>query len=372
MTSLNVASEFIVPLMPAMNIQQATQDYEAWLARYIRLIKGDIDAKHELMAKDPFSFFRATFYRWMQLFPILCPKLLAAPRVLAVGDLHVENYGTWRDAEGRLVWGINDFDETFPLPYTVDLVRLAASTALAIKLNHVQFAPAGACVAILQGYADTLKTGGEPFVLSEKHAWLRDAVTTRLRDPVMFWEKFAVLPSVKQVPPRVVALLKQAMPERSLDSRVVHRRAGLGSLGRERFTAIAEWQGGYIAREAKALLPSACVWAGGLRGSQIYYPQILQRSVRASDPFMVMRKGWILRRLAPYCSRIELQQLPRGQYADKLLRAMGHELANVHLGTPGAATLVRRDLSQRGPKWLHHAAQTMVDATLKDWKEWRK
>ena len=39
-----------------------------------------------------------------------------------VGDLHVENYGTWRDAEGRLVCGNNDFDETCPLPYTNDVV----------------------------------------------------------------------------------------------------------------------------------------------------------------------------------------------------------------------------------------------------------
>ena len=47
--------------------------------------------------------------------------------MLAVGDLHVENFGTWRDADGRLCWGINDFDEADRLPYTNDLVRLAAS-----------------------------------------------------------------------------------------------------------------------------------------------------------------------------------------------------------------------------------------------------
>ena len=35
-------------------------------------------------------------------------------------------YGTWRDTEGRLVWGINDFDEAYPSPYTNDLVRLAS------------------------------------------------------------------------------------------------------------------------------------------------------------------------------------------------------------------------------------------------------
>jgi hypothetical protein len=51
---------------------------------------------------------------------------------------------------------------------------------------------------------------------------------------------------------------------------------------------------------------------------------------------------------------------------------MGRELANVHLGTRGAAALVRNDLRQRGEKWLHHATAAMIEATLTDWKEWRK
>lgn len=358
--------------MDLMNIQEATRDYEAWLGRHIRVIKGDLEVKHQLMAQDPFSFFRATFYRWMQVFPVHCPKIWSAPQVLAMGDLHVENYGTWRDAEGRLVWGINDFDEVFSLPYTLDLVRLAASAALAIKLNHLKFASATACAAILQGYTEGLASGGEPYVLSEEHPWLREAVTTRLRDPVMFWNKFAALPSASQVPAEVLKLLKQAMPERNLKFRVVHRRAGLGSLGRERYTAIAKWDGGNIAREAKALLPSACVWANRSGEKQIYYGTMLRQIERAPDPFMAMRERWIIRRLAPYCSRIELQQLPRGPYAQKLSRAMGRELANVHLGTPRAIAAVRRDLRQRGAKWLHHASAAMVEAMLKDWKEWRK
>lgn len=354
-----------------MNIHEASGRYETWLAEHIRVIRSDLEVKHELMARDPFSFFRATFYRWMQLYPEVCPKAWSAPRVLAVGDLHVENYGTWRDTEGRLVWGINDFDEAFTLPYTIDLVRLAASAALAIKLNHLRFAPANACAALLEGYSEALATGGEPFVLSEKHAWLREAVTGRERDPVLFWQKFAALPSIK-APTSVTALLRGAMPERDLKFRIVHRRAGLGSLGRQRFTAIASWEGGNLAREAKALLPSACVWAGAGRDPRIYYAHMLRQIVRAPDPFMSMRSGWILRRLAPYCSRIELQQLPRGPYAEKLLRVMGKELANVHLGTRKAISAVRRDLRNRAPKWLHHAAAAMVEATLKDWSEWGK
>src|SRR5207248_373594 len=99
-----------------------------------------LEYKHERMADpdNPFPFFRGTYYRWVQHWPDVCPELADAPRVLAVGDLHVENYGTWRDADGRLAWGVNDFDEADELPYTNDLVRLAASARFAKKAGVLE------------------------------------------------------------------------------------------------------------------------------------------------------------------------------------------------------------------------------------------
>src|SRR6202040_1164104 len=96
-----------------------------------------LELKHKRMAEGPFPFLRATFYRWAQLWPELCPRLAATPRGLGVGDLHVENFGTWRDSEGRLIWGVNDFDEACSLPYANDLVRLAVSAQLAIAANEL-------------------------------------------------------------------------------------------------------------------------------------------------------------------------------------------------------------------------------------------
>ena len=106
-----------------MDIFQATSAYEAWTGKYTPLLSEDLELKHQRMAESLFAFLRATFYRWMQLWPQVCPELAKAPAVLAVGDLHVENFGTWRDAEGRLVWGVNDFDEVYPLAWPLDLVR---------------------------------------------------------------------------------------------------------------------------------------------------------------------------------------------------------------------------------------------------------
>jgi uncharacterized protein (DUF2252 family) len=357
----------------AHSIIRTTRDYEAGLTSQVRIVRADLQAKHKFMAEDGFSFLRATFYRWAQLFPALCPKLARAPKVLGVGDLHVENYGTWRDAEGRLVWGINDFDEACPLPYTNDLVRLATSAWLAIEAADLALGRGAACRAILEGYVAGLEDGGRAVVLSEHNRWLRDAVTSRLRDPTKFWQKLAAQPVVRDVPTELRSLLEAALPQPSLELRMVHRQSGLGSLGRPRFTALAEWRGGKIAREAKALLSSAWLWAAGAAGDRrIYYDECVRRAVRAHDPFLRTHAAWILRRLSPYCSRIELRQMPRWRDEQKLLWTMGYELANVHLGTRGASARIRTDLRRHKPKWLRQSAETMAEATAADWKEWKR
>ena len=131
-----------------MNVRGATRRYEAWLARTVPLVPADLRLKHRLMAADPFSFLRATFYRWAQIWPEVCAELGQAPTVLAIGDLHIENFGTWRDAEGRLIWGVNDFDEAWPMPYTIDLVRLAVSAHLAAEAGHLPVKREDICTEI--------------------------------------------------------------------------------------------------------------------------------------------------------------------------------------------------------------------------------
>jgi len=356
-----------------MNIAKATQSYESWLGKRINLLPADLKRKHAAMAQDVFPFLRATFYRWMQLWPEACGRENRAPKVLAVGDLHVENFGTWRDVEGRLVWGINDFDEAYDLPYTIDLVRLSASAHIALSEAKLKIGAEEACDAILDGYRKGLKRGGQPLVLAEDHAWLRSMVTGILRDPTQYWMKLSGLPTWKRpVPKSARKAIERLFPER-LEYRIAHRIAGLGSLGRERYVAIALYRGAKIAREAKALAPSACVWADPERASErICYQEILDRSVRAIDPFVRLKGRWIVRRLAPYCSRVELSHMPKQRDETKLLHAMGFETANVHLGTPRSTRAIIRDLSARPRHWLHEAAANMVKATTEDWREWRR
>lgn len=356
-----------------MRIAKATQKYEGWLGRCTPLLRRDLELKHRAMAADPFQFLRATFYRWAQIWREVCPEEARCPVVQAVGDLHVENFGTWRDVEGRLVWGINDFDEVCPMPYTIDLVRLAASAHLAIKANHLSIGLKDACDSILAGYREALASGGKPIVLGEHHRWLRELATGELRDPITYWQKMDALPTYRgKVPRSAIRALTRLLPEEGLDFRVAHRIAGLGSLGRQRFVALVDWRGAKIAREAKALAPSAYTlpWDGGPT-EEIRYEAVLRKAVRSPDPFVHRRGRWLVRRLAPDCSRIELSALPQERDESRLLLEMGRETANVHLGSRRAARRILPDLKTHREQWLHEASVRMVKAILKDWREWK-
>jgi len=368
------------------SIRRSTAAYEAWLGARLRLLPADLAAKHEAMREDRFAFLRATYYRWAERWPSVCPGCARAPAVLAVGDLHVENFGTWRDAEARLVWGINDFDEAARLPYTHDLVRLAASAHVAIAGDHLGLAARAADAAIAAGYRDALAAGGRPLVLAEHSAALREMAVARLRDPAAFWRKLSAAKPREdggEPPAGVVRTLAKMLPAGSSGVRVAHRVAGLGSLGRARWVALAEWHGALVAREAKALAPSAALWArrgGGAGGDEeIRYQEALDGAVRCPDPQVRVKRRWIVRRLAPDCSRIELSELPRERDEERLLHAMGWETANVHLGSRKARSLLadlgnREGREARGRKggWLHDAARRMVDALEEDWRSFRK
>lgn len=358
-----------------MNIRQATTSYEKWVASCVPLDRRALAFKHKQMTLGLFPFLRSTFYRWIQIFREVAGDVATGPALLAVGDLHLENFGTWRDVEGRLVWGINDFDEVYRMPYTIDLVRLATSAHIAAQEERLNIRPRDASDAILEGYRDSLKEGGRPYVLAENHRWLRKIALNRLRDATLFWRKLERLPkSTVRLPRDVESQLRRLLPDHSLPCEKKERLAGLGSLGHRRVVLLGQWHGCYLAREAKELTPSACVWARGqsARGQRTRYGKILDVAVRVPDPFVHPYHGWLLRRLAPDCSRIELASLPASHDEKRLLYSMGWETANIHFGTPRAIPALRRDLARRRGNWLHKAAKAMLRATERDWREWRR
>ena len=316
-----------------MNVVKATRQFETWLAQRTRIDQKDLRLKHSNMKKDVFMFLRATYYRWAQIWPQVCPDACQAPKVLAVGDLHVENFGTWRDIEGRLIWGVNDFDEAWPMAYTIDLVRLAVSAHLAAEAGHLPVKREDICTTLLDGYRESMLQKGSPFVLGESHQWLRHIAEGELRDPVHFWDKMDALPTLKtECPISAIDAIEHLMPARSIPYRLTHRTAGLGSLGHARYVAIADWHGGRIAREAKALVPSSSHWAQSIEAdkncgpAEILYQTIINRAVRCPDPFVQLRGRWIVRRLGPRLlpHRASLPARPRHRTSPPPRHGMGN------------------------------------------------
>jgi hypothetical protein len=357
----------------AMDIKVATRNYEDWMHECGPVVEQHLELKHLKMKEDAFQFFRGTYYRWAQIWPEICPECATAPEVLSVGDLHVDSYGTWRDAEGRLCWGVDDFDEAYPLPYTNDLVRLAASAKIARKLGLLTLKARTACEVILDGYEQSLEKGGCPVVLAELERDLEKLGIQALKTPKDFWEKLSSHPRVRRpVPPDAKRCLESALPQKGLVCRIIQREAGLGSLGQQRFVAIAHCDGGYLAREAKRVVPSASLWLDGqVTCRQSYYQNAITSAVRSQDPYQRIWKSWLLRRLSPDSNPIKIDELSGKRDEDILLYAMGSEAANVHLGQRERAKAILKDLRKRKSNWLHSAARTMAKIAFREWKEYR-
>jgi hypothetical protein len=356
-----------------MNILESTSLYERWLAQQTHVIPSDLKRKHQFMAEALFPFFRATFYRWLQQWPKVCKHLRDAPPVLSIGDLHLENFGTWRDAEGRLAWGVNDFDQAATLPYAQDLVRLSASALLAINEGVFAIKPKLACEQILAGYIGSLKAGGRPFVLAEQNRFLRDIAQQQLSDPRLFWERLQSWPTAtkSRIPKEAITALERAMPRPLPAYRIVARQAGLGSRGLPRFAAVYPVCGGLVAREAKALTPSAAAWLDAKNGRSLHIAELVQKSVRASDWTLKVEGSWLIRRIAPDCTKIRIADLPVKRNEERLLGAMGWETGNVHLASPKLVPGIMADLKNRKANWLFDSAHEMALAVRKDWKSWR-
>ena len=364
-----------------MNIRTSTERYYDWLRTYLVLDQGDLRIKHREMSKTPHAFLRATFYRWAEWWREADRTFTEAPTLLAVGDLHVENFGTWRDVEGRLVWGVNDFDEACELPYTMDLVRLAASARLSIEEDALPIRYPDACAALLSGYRKGLERG-RPFILAESHEWMRELALKRLQAPGKpgiadefqeFVQELRETPRLRksQVPKQARAALDAGFATPVPKYRTIHREAGLGSRGRQRFAAVVDdWYGGMIVREAKALAPSAWYCPERVPRKCIRYEEILTRARRCLDPWVKVHRGWIVRRLAPDTGKLKMKSMPKHRVHD-IFTAMGHETANIHQGSVRRIGSVREDLLARDEDWLHQAGAEMVERVHAELSEWR-
>ncbi|HEY6794508.1 MAG TPA: DUF2252 family protein [Kineosporiaceae bacterium] len=347
----------------------------AWMADHPPVIEPEFAVRAKKIAQDPFTFLRGTFYRWAELFGWYCPELAGAPRILAVGDLHADNFGTWPTDRG-LAWGVNDFDEAAPLPYTVDLVRLVTS----VLVDDVGL-PAGHCAqAVLAGYRPVIRDPRpEPVLLhSDAAKRLREDVERARRPDRHFVERWQEQPVGRGSPEWVdeaVRILRAPPPSSAADGRLYHREAGCGSLGRVRILGYPLEPGRPLAREIKRLLPSSWEWAAAGGPARADHPaegnphhRTLVNAARGLvDPSLAVDETarWVSRELSPKRVRVSLADRATGSgershHADALLPLMGRAVANVHVATGGAARVDAH--LPRHHRWLADAAERMADA----------
>ena len=90
-------------------------------------VKELIPIRHERMSATPFTFFRGAAI-------IQAHDIASTPgtvfRAQACGDAHIANFGMFRSPEGRMVFDMNDFDETAPGPWEWDIKRLVTSVEI--------------------------------------------------------------------------------------------------------------------------------------------------------------------------------------------------------------------------------------------------
>jgi uncharacterized protein (DUF2252 family) len=133
------------------------------LALLGRVERGRVPAllkiKHQLMAQSPFGYFRGAA-------PVMAADLAVLPSTGIVsqlcGDAHVRNLGAFAAPDGRLVFDINDFDETIRGPFEWDLKRMAASLVLAARESgHKEAAARQAVEQCIERYSAQMRAFAE-------------------------------------------------------------------------------------------------------------------------------------------------------------------------------------------------------------------
>jgi uncharacterized protein (DUF2252 family) len=161
-------------------------------------VAGLVKHKYELMADSPFGYFRGAV-------PVMAFDLAGMPSTGIVsqlcGDAHVRNLGAYAAPDGRLVFDINDFDETIRGPFEWDLKRMAASVTLAGRgAGHKDSANREAVVKFAVRYATQMRAFARmPAIEIGRHQVHRLSKVAPIRDALMKAERATPLHTLDEL-----------------------------------------------------------------------------------------------------------------------------------------------------------------------------
>jgi uncharacterized protein (DUF2252 family) len=372
-----------------------------------------LQLKYKNIRNDPFTFLRGTCHLFYERLP-QSGVMRSAPLAWICGDLHLENFGSYKGDNRLAYFDLNDFDEAALAPLSWELVRLLTSVLIAADA-----APNGAadsrilCRSFIDAYGAALTLGKPRWVERDTAQGMVGDLLNSLRGRqradylnartvrkgklrVLNTDGKKALPASDKQRAKVTAFMKRFAAEQPnpdfykvLD--VARRIAGTGSLGVDRYTILVQGKGspdGNYLIDLKQALPSSL--APYLKVAQPKWKNQAQRVVSLQrrcqavsmaflQPVMLGKTAYVLRGLQPSEDRVALKQ-PRHTLAEiqQVMTVMGNIVAWAQLrsaGRQGSAIADELIAFGEGKKWkkqLLDAAQDCAAQVRKDWQTYSK
>ena len=353
------------------------------------LMKADPGAfrrRYRTMAADPIAFYRGTaclFYadirdredRWADG---------RTSRVWIQGDLHVENFGTYMNSDGVLVFDVNDYDEAYLGHFTWDLMRFAASLAV---MGWTKALPddeiAELTRAYLRSYLDQVRAFADQ---DRDHEWslrldtargavLEALLTARLAARIDLLEKVTVVedyvrrfrysPTVRELPSDERAVVEEAYAayldtiprSKRLGSLSYHLKDvaaktgfGVGSAGLPAYTLLVEGRSQALENDVVLTMKQAQVAAPNRivthEEALDYFEHeghrtaVSQRALQArADPWLGWTRmeggphdgvGFVVQEVSPYEADLDWSALSEAEELRDVLEQLGRATAKVH------------------------------------------
>ncbi len=369
--------------------------------------------KYSAMRADPFAFLRGSCHLFYDRLPQL-GSLKSAPLAWVCGDLHLQNFGSYKGDNRLVYFDITDFDEAALAPATWDVLRLLSSVWVCASGLSLGTDPArGLCQAFLEAYCVAL-TAGKAYWVERETAQgqvrqLLDGLRTRERR--VFLDARTTLKGKKRslridgrraLPASVAqrALVTdfmqgfaagQARPGFYQVLDLARRVAGTGSLGLDRYTILVSGKGSpdgnYLLdlkqAQPSSLLPHLTVnqppWADDAHRVVDLQRRVQAVAVAFLQPVLLDERPFVLRGLQPTEDKIALSQ-PGITVADlgQTLGDMGRLLAWAQLrsaGRDGSACADELIHFGQRKKWrdaLLACSQACADQVFKDAKAFNR
>ncbi|GAO36715.1 hypothetical protein SCT_2125 [Sulfuricella sp. T08] len=354
--------------------------------------------KYRAMRADAFAFLRGTCHLFYQDWPADSP-LNDAPPAWICGDLHLENFGSFKGDNRLTYFDLNDFDEAALAPATWELARFLTSVLVAAKTLGVNHSEAIALVhCFLDCYTAALQDG--------KARWLERATAEGMVKSLLsglgkrtrpeFLDSRTKLKGGK----RMLRLDgKRALPASDADYKkvvlfmakfaalqpdpkffkvldVARRIAGTGSLGTERYVILVEGagspSGNYLLdlkhEPGSALAPYLTLpqpeW-----GTEAERVVSIQRRVQAISPaflnaVQIGKRSYVMRELLPDSDRLQLEMWNgKLRRLENVMKSMGKVVAWGHLRSGG------RQGSAVADEWISFASNSDWRSPLLEYAE---